>query len=62
MSWLFYCLALKSGKVSQAAPIDKLSVVFAVFLAMLFFQEKVSFIHGVAIVCIAAGGLMLAIF
>ena len=62
LSWLFYFLALKDGAVTQVAPIDKLSVVFAVVIAVLIFGERVSFIHGVAIAMIAAGGLMLAIF
>lgn len=61
-SWLFYFLALKTGKVSQVAPIDKLSVVFAVVLAVILFGEKVSLLHGIAICLIALGGLMLAIF
>ena len=33
-SWLFYFLTLKHGEVSKVAPIDKLSVVFAVLLAV----------------------------
>ena len=61
-SWLFYFLALKVGKVSQVAPIDKLSVVFAVLLAIILFGERVSLIHGIAIGLIAVGGLMLAVF
>ena len=48
--------------MTQVAPIDKLSVVFAVLIAVIFFGEQISFLHGVAIVLIAAGGLMLAIF
>lgn len=62
LSWLFYFLALKEGTVTQVAPIDKLSVVFAVAIAVLLFDEKVSFLHGIAIAMIAAGGLLLAIF
>lgn len=62
LSWLFYFMALKDGDVTQVAPIDKLSVVFAVLIAVIFFGEQISFLHGVAIVLIAAGGLMLAIF
>ena len=61
LSWLFYFMALKDGDVTQVAPIDKLSVVFAVLIAVIFFGEQVSFLHGVAIVLIAAGGLILAI-
>ena len=62
LSWLFYFLALKYGKVSEVAPIDKLSVVFAVLLAGVLFGERVSALHAVAIALIAAGGLMLAVF
>ncbi len=62
LSWLFYFLALKDGAVTQVAPIDKLSVVFAVVIAVLIFGERVSFMHGIAIAMIAAGGLLLAIF
>ena len=62
LSWLFYFMALKEGAVSQVAPIDKLSVVFAVLIAILIFGERVSFMHGVAIAMIAMGGLILAIF
>lgn len=61
-SWLFYFLALKVGKVSQVAPIDKLSVVFAVLLAIVIFGERVSLLHGLAIALIAVGGLILAVF
>ena len=50
------------GDVTQVAPIDKLSVVFAVLIALIFFGEHVSLMHGIAIALIAAGGLMLAIF
>ena len=60
-SWLFYFLALKYGPVSKVAPIDKLSVVFAVILAVILFGEKVSLVHACAIARIAAGGLILAI-
>lgn len=59
-SWLFYFLALKTGNVSQVAPIDKLSVVFSVVLAIFIFGEKVNLLHGIAICLIAIGGLMLA--
>lgn len=61
-SWLFYFLALKYGPVSKVAPIDKLSVVFAVILAVILFGEKVSLVHAYAIAMIAAGGLILAIW
>ena len=61
-SWLFYFLALKYGEVSKVAPVDKLSVVFAVILAVIIFGESVSLIHAIAIALIAIGGLILAIY
>ena len=41
-SWIFYFLALQYGKVSQVAPIDRLSVVFVIIFAALFLAEKVN--------------------
>lgn len=49
LSWLFYFMAIKNGTVSQVAPIDKLSVVFAVILAVILFGEKISFIAGIGV-------------
>ena len=62
LSWLFYFVALKEADVSQVAPIDKLSVVFAVLFAVLLFGEQISLAHGIAIAMIAGGGLILAVF
>jgi transporter family protein len=39
ISWLFYFSALKNGKVSQVAPIDKMSFVIAMVLGVLFLGE-----------------------
>ncbi|OCF96085.1 EamA family transporter [Gilliamella sp. wkB308] len=62
LSWLFYFMAIKDGKVSQVAPIDKLSVVFAVVFAAVLFGEKISFLSGVGVVMIAAGAILVALF
>lgn len=59
-SWLFYFLALKTGKVSQVAPIDKLSVVFSIILAMIILGEKLNFMTGIGVVFITAGVLFIA--
>lgn len=61
LSWLFYFMAIKSGEVSKVAPIDKLSVVFAVVLAVILFGEKVSLVAGMGITLITAGALMVAL-
>lgn len=39
MSWLFYYRALQMAPASLVAPIDKLSVVFAIVLSILFLGE-----------------------
>ncbi|ELI8089911.1 EamA family transporter [Yersinia enterocolitica] len=61
LSWLFYFIAIKNGNVSQVAPIDKLSVVFAVILAFILFGEKISLIAGLGVALITAGALMVAL-
>ncbi|MDX7997650.1 EamA family transporter [Xenorhabdus sp. Reich] len=61
LSWLFYFLAIKHGKVSQVAPIDKLSVVFAVILAVILFGEKISLVAATGVALITVGALMVAL-
>lgn len=61
LSWLFYFMAIKNGNVSQVAPIDKLSVVFAVILAVILFGEKISLLAGLGVVMISAGALLVAL-
>lgn len=62
LSWLFYFMAIKEGKVSQVAPIDKLSVVFAVIFAVIIFGEKISFLSAIGVAMIAAGAVLVALF
>lgn len=61
LSWLFYFLAIKSGPVSRVAPVDKLSVVFAVLLALWLFGEKISLLAGCGVALITVGALLVAI-
>ena len=61
LSWLFYFLALKYGKVSQVAPVDKLSVVIASVLAVMFLQEKISLTAFGGILMITIGVIMAAL-
>lgn len=60
LSWLCYFRALQLGEVSQVAPIDKLSVVVAILLSMLFLGERLSLREGVGAAMIVAGALVLA--
>lgn len=61
LSWLFYFMAIKNGQVSQVAPIDKLSVVFAVIFAVILFGEKISLIAAGGVALITVGALMVAL-
>lgn len=54
LSWLFYFRALQLGRASQVAPIDKLSLVFTIFLAIIILKEKLS-------VAVIIGGILMAI-
>ncbi|WP_121355622.1 EamA family transporter [Flavisolibacter nicotianae] len=42
LSWVFYFKALQLGKVSQVAPVDKLSVALAIVLSVLFLGEALT--------------------
>ena len=61
VSWLFYFLALQFGEVSKVAPIDRLSVVFAILLALLFLGEKLSLKGAVGAVLLTVGVILLAL-
>ena len=60
LSWLCYFRALQLGEASRVAPVDKLSVVFAIVLAALVLKEKLTWQHGVGGLLIVAGAALLA--
>ncbi|MDU4959610.1 MAG: EamA family transporter [Sporomusaceae bacterium] len=61
LSWLFYFLALKHGKVSQVAPIDKLSVVLATIAAVVFLGERLSWLNTLGVALIGVGAVLVAL-
>ena len=61
ISWLFYFKALQIGKVAQVAPVDKMSVVIAIVLSVLFLKETVSIKEIAGAALIVAGVLVMAI-
>ncbi|GAB2720672.1 hypothetical protein GCM10027018_30280 [Paenibacillus thermoaerophilus] len=61
LSWLFYFLALKTGKVAQVGAVDKLSVVIAVALAFIFLGEKISGVNAAGVALIVAGAILAAL-
>lgn len=60
LSWLFYYRALQMAPASLVAPIDKLSVVFAIFLAVVFLGEAFTLKLAVGATLIVLGMLVLA--
>ena len=46
LSWLCYFRALQLGEASRVAPMDKLSVLFAIILAAVVLRENVTWHHG----------------
>jgi transporter family protein len=60
LSWLCYFRALQLGEASRVAPIDKLSVVFAIILAGVFLRERLTWQQAVGGTLIVAGSLVIA--
>jgi len=60
-SWLCYYHAIKIGKVSEVAPIDKLSVVITVVLAAVFLHEELTVKTVIGCLLIAAGTLVMVL-
>jgi len=62
LSWLCYYRALQLGPVSKVAPIDKLSVVFAIVLGVLFVGEAFTWPVAVGGALIVAGSIVMIAF
>ncbi len=59
LSWLFYFKALQAGKVSQVAPVDKLSVALTIVLSVIFLKESVTFKDVIGAILITGGTFVL---
>lgn len=62
LSWLCYYRALQLGPVTKVAPIDKLSVVFAIALGVLFVHEVLSWKVVLGGLLIVAGSVVMIAF
>lgn len=60
LSWLCYFRALQLGQASQVAPVDKLSVVIAIGLAVVFLGERLNWREGLGVALIVGGVALLA--
>ncbi len=61
LSWICYFWALKVGKASQVAPIDRFSAVIAIVLAAAFLAEKISWKTGLGAVIMTVGAVLVAL-
>lgn len=61
LSWLCYFFAIQHGEIAKVAPIDKLSVVIAVVVAVLFLGERLSLVNAIGVIAIAGGSLLVAL-
>jgi transporter family protein len=59
LSWIFYFKALQMGKVSQVAPVDKMSVAIAIILSVIFLGEALTVKTAIGALLIISGTLVL---
>ena len=59
LSWIFYFKALQLGKVSQVAPVDKLSVAIAIILSVVLLHEVITWKIILGTVLIIAGTVVI---
>ncbi|MEO8719502.1 MAG: EamA family transporter [Ginsengibacter sp.] len=59
LSWIFYFKALQLGKVSQVAPVDKMSVAFVIIFAVIFLGEPLTWRTALGALLIVGGSVVL---
>lgn len=59
LSWICYFRALQLGKVSQVAPVDKLSVALAIALSVVFLGEPLTLKNAIGALLIIGGTIVL---
>lgn len=59
LSWVFYFKALQLGDASKVAPIDKLSVIFTIFLSFIILKESISWKVLLGALLITGGSLII---
>jgi transporter family protein len=59
LSWIFYFKALQTGKVTQVAPIDKLSLALTIILSIIFLGESLTLKTAIGALLIIIGTVVL---
>lgn len=59
LSWIFYFKALQIGKISQVAPVDKMSVAIAIILSVAFLGETLTLKTAIGALLIIGGTVVL---
>lgn len=59
LSWIFYFKALQMGKVTQVAPVDKLSIALTIILSVLFLGESLTLKAAIGTLLIITGTIVL---
>ena len=62
LSWLCYYRALQLGPISKVAPLDKLSVAFAVLLGVIFLGERFTWPTALGGGLIILGSIIMVVF
>ena len=60
LSWLCYFRALQLGEASRVAPMDKLSVLFAILFAAIVLRETLTWHHWLGGALVLTGAVVLA--
>lgn len=61
LSWICYFRALQMGPASVVAPIDKLSLFFAVLLSVIFLGERLNLLQWGGVILMSFGALLVAL-
>lgn len=59
LSWMFYFRAIAIGKVSEVAPVDKLSLALTIIFSVIFLGETVSMKTAIGASCIIVGTVVM---
>jgi len=59
LSWVFYFRAIAIGKVSEVAPVDKLSLALTIIFSIIFLGESLSLKSAIGASCIIIGTVIM---